>query len=59
MSDQPEKPPHISPLTDKDGEVRELTAEDMALFRPLQEVDPGLMEAMKAIAAERAKHGDR
>jgi uncharacterized protein (DUF4415 family) len=36
------------PLTDKDGEVRELTAEDMKLFRPIAEVDPGMVEAMKA-----------
>ena len=28
------------PLTDKDGEVRELTAEDMKLFRPAAEVLP-------------------
>jgi uncharacterized protein (DUF4415 family) len=28
------------PLTDADGEVRELTAEDMALFRPAKEVLP-------------------
>jgi uncharacterized protein (DUF4415 family) len=35
------------PLTDKDGEVRELTAEDMRLFKPIAEVDPGMVEAMK------------
>jgi uncharacterized protein (DUF4415 family) len=33
-------------LTDKDGEVRELTAEDMRLFKPIAEVDPGMVEAM-------------
>ncbi|MBU3694338.1 MAG: hypothetical protein FGM40_05850 [Rhodocyclaceae bacterium] len=37
------------PLTDDDGEVRELTAADIALFRPAQEVLPpevyaGLLE---------------
>ena len=37
------------PLTDKDGEVRELTAEDIKLFRPLAEVDPGMTEAMTAL----------
>ena len=35
------------PLSDKDGEVRELTAEDMRLFKPIAEVDPGMVEAMK------------
>jgi uncharacterized protein (DUF4415 family) len=35
------------PLADKDGEVRELTAEDMRLFKPIAEVDPGMVEAMK------------
>ena len=30
------------PLTDEEGEVRELTVEDMKLFRPIQEVDPGM-----------------
>ena len=30
------------PLADKDGEVRDLTAEDMRLFKPIAEVDPGI-----------------
>ncbi len=34
------------PLADKDGEVRELTADDMRLFKPIAEVDPGMVEAM-------------
>jgi uncharacterized protein (DUF4415 family) len=34
-------------LADKDGEVRELTAEDMSLFKPIAEVDPGMVEAME------------
>lgn len=34
------------PLTDKDGEVRELTAADMKHFRPIQEADPGMLEAV-------------
>jgi uncharacterized protein (DUF4415 family) len=29
-----------SPLTDKDGEVRELTAQNMRLFKPAHEVLP-------------------
>ena len=37
-----------TPLTDKDGEVRELTAADMKHFRPIQEVDPGMLEAVAA-----------
>ena len=36
-------------MTDEDGEVRELTLEDMKLFRPIAEVDPGLADAMKAM----------
>lgn len=32
--------------TDKAGEVREVTKEDMSLFRPIAEVDPGMVEAM-------------
>jgi uncharacterized protein (DUF4415 family) len=36
------------PLTDEDGEVRELTAEDMKRFRPIQETDPGMLEAVAA-----------
>ncbi len=37
------------PLTDKDGEVRELTAEDFSLMRPLKEVHPEIVEAFKAL----------
>jgi hypothetical protein len=33
-------------LTDKNGEVRELTAEDMTHFRAIQETDPGMLEAV-------------
>lgn len=33
------------PLTNKDGEVRALTAEDFKHFRPISEVDPGMIEA--------------
>ena len=39
--------PHAKTLTNKGGEVRELTAEDMRLFEPIAEVDPGMVEAMK------------
>jgi hypothetical protein len=34
------------PLADKDGDIRELTAEDMRLFKPIAEVDIGMVEAM-------------
>ena len=33
------------PLTNEDGEVRPLTAEDFQHFKPIQEVDPGMIEA--------------
>lgn len=42
-----------SPLTDQEGEVRELTREDIKLFRPIAEVDPGMVEAMQRIAGRR------
>jgi hypothetical protein len=42
------------PLTNKDGEVRPLTAEDFKHFRPIREVDPGMIEA-----AERFKRRGR
>jgi len=32
-------------LTDKDGEVRPLTVADAKHFRPIREVDPGMIEA--------------
>ena len=35
------------PLTDEDGEVRELTAEDFKSMKPLAEVEPGLVEALQ------------
>ena len=35
------------PLTDEEGEVRELTAEDFKGMRPLREVDPGFIAAME------------
>jgi uncharacterized protein (DUF4415 family) len=33
------------PLTNEDGEVRSLTAEDLKHFRPIREVDPGMVDA--------------
>lgn len=37
------------PLTNEDGEVRELTADDFKDMRPIAEVDPGLADALKAM----------
>ena len=34
------------PLADKDGEIRELMAEDMRLFKPIADVDLSMVEAM-------------
>jgi uncharacterized protein (DUF4415 family) len=51
---RPEMRPPMRPLTDEDGEVRELTAEDFKHMRPLSEVDPGLVEA---VAEYRRKRG--
>jgi len=42
------------PLTDEGGEVRELTADDMRRFRPIREVDPGMLEA---VANHRKRRG--
>ncbi len=42
------------PLTHEDGEVRELTADDVRAMRPIAEVDPGFAGAM---AATRNKGG--
>ena len=35
------------PLTDEDGEVRELTEEDFRGMRPIAEADPEMLEALK------------
>jgi uncharacterized protein (DUF4415 family) len=54
MAKSPMRPPQrrpLRPLTDDDGEVRELTDEDFANMdlRPVAEVFPDLPEAMKRI----------
>ncbi len=33
-------------LVDDDGEVRELTEAEIGRFRPIQEIDPGMLEAV-------------
>ncbi len=35
------------PLTDEDGEVRELTKADLSTSKPMAEIDPGMIEAAK------------
>ena len=47
------------PLTDADGEVRELTAEDFAEFRPAIEVMPDLVEAMLDLQRRRGRGPQR
>ena len=43
---RPKMPAPMTPLSDKEGEVRELAEEDMELFRPIAEIDAGMVEAM-------------
>ena len=37
------------PLSDENGEVRELDADDIASFRPIAEIDPEMARAMTAL----------
>jgi uncharacterized protein (DUF4415 family) len=39
----------MRPLTDEEGEVRELTKGDLAGMRPIAEVDPGMLEAIEEL----------
>jgi len=48
----------ILPMTDEEGEVRTLTAADMALFRPAAEVlDPALYAGLVAMNKKRGERG--
>lgn len=47
------------PLTDEDGEVRELTDEDFAEFRPIEEVLPGFAAAMMDLQRRRGRGPQR
>lgn len=47
----------VEPLTDADGEVRELTEADFARFRPSMEVIPHIVEAMEALQKSRGQRG--
>jgi uncharacterized protein (DUF4415 family) len=49
----PRLPDHLPPLTDEDGEVRELTAEDFRHFRPMAEVFPDVVEAFERMRGQR------
>ena len=49
----PRLPEHLAPLTDEDGEVRELTAEDLKHFRPMHEVFPEIVEAFERARGQR------
>jgi uncharacterized protein (DUF4415 family) len=46
-------PPDRLPLTDADGEVRELTEEDFKHFRPSTEVIPDIIKAFERMRGER------
>jgi uncharacterized protein (DUF4415 family) len=50
-----DKPAIGSDLTDEDGEVHELTAEDFKGMRPLSEIDPGLIEAVVEYRLKRGR----
>ncbi len=41
------------PLIDKDGEVRELTADDLKKFKPISEINPALYAKIKKSVGER------
>lgn len=49
----PRLPEHLPPLTDEDGEVRELTVEDMKYFRPMKEVFPEIAGAFEKMRGQR------
>jgi uncharacterized protein (DUF4415 family) len=49
----PTLPDSRPPLTDEDGEVRELEAEDFEHFRPMREVFPEIVEAFERSRGQR------
>ncbi|MCV0394709.1 MAG: BrnA antitoxin family protein [Rhizobiaceae bacterium] len=49
----PRLPEHLPPLTDEEGEVRELSAEDFKHFRPMKEVFPEIVEAFEKMRGQR------
>lgn len=54
----PEIPDHLPPLTDEDGEVRELTEEDFRYFRPSSDF-PEMVEAFKRAQESLRARGQR
>jgi uncharacterized protein (DUF4415 family) len=49
----PRLPADLPPLTDEDGEVRELTAEDFRHFKPMREVFPEIVDAFERARGQR------
>lgn len=49
----PRLPASLPPLTDDDGEVRELTAEDLKHFRPMREAFPEIVDAFERARGQR------
>jgi uncharacterized protein (DUF4415 family) len=47
------------PLTDDSGEVRELTSEDMAAFRPIADVLPALAQVLPKRGKQKAPTKER
>ena len=43
------------PLSDKDGEVREITAAEMKRFKSIQKTDPEMALAMSLLKAKRSR----
>lgn len=54
----PEIPEHLPPLTDEEGEVRELTAEDFKHFRPSSDF-PEMVELFERAQANARARGQR
>lgn len=54
----PTLPATRPPLTDEDGEVRELEAEDFEHFRPTREAFPEIVEAFERARGQRGAQKD-
>lgn len=48
---------NFEPLTNEQGDVRELTEADFARFRPAMDVIPHIVEAMEALQRQRGQRG--
>ncbi len=51
----PTLPAHLLPLTDEEGEVREITAEDLKYFRPMRDIFPEIVEAFEKSRGQRGQ----